>query len=146
MVSVKKTIHAFAVALALLAALALIIYMSLPEAPPDLPERFSFELADTPAERELGLSGRMSLADDTGLLFVFPQADIQSFWMKDMYMAIDILWLADDGTVVGIEKGVTPETFPETFHPPVPVRYVLEVAAGVAEKQGWDVGARVPLP
>lgn len=145
MVSIKKTVHTLAVVVAVIAGIGLIAYMSLPDTPPELPDGFTFEIADTPEERTQGLSGRTTLAEDTGLLFIFPEAGEHRFWMKDMLISIDILWLADDGTVVGIEENVHPDTFPQAFTPPEPVRYVLEVAAGVAQARGWNVGSVVPI-
>lgn len=105
-----------------------------------------FELADTPAKREQGLSGRTSLADDYGMLFVFEKPDTYGFWMKDMHIAIDIIWLSDTGTILGIEHSVAPETYPDVFYPPQPVTRVLETNAGVARARGWEVGETIYLP
>lgn len=104
------------------------------------------ELADTPEEREQGLSGRTSLPADYGMLFVFESKNVYGFWMKDMFIPIDILWLSDDGTVLAIDDSVQPATYPSVFYPPVPVQYVLETAAGAARANGWEVGDRMELP
>lgn len=90
------------------------------------------EIADTEEERSKGLSGRESLAEDEGLLFVFEEPGLYGFWMKDMNFAIDIIWIDESRHVIGIERGVAPETFPNTFHSPGPVKYVLEVPSGRA--------------
>lgn len=105
----------------------------------------TIEIANTDAARTLGLSGRKEVPDNYGMLFVFDSADTYGFWMKDMYVSIDIIWLGDDGTIVGIEDSVTPESYPTTFYAPEPVRYVLETRAGYARDQGWIVGTKVPL-
>jgi uncharacterized membrane protein (UPF0127 family) len=101
---------------------------------------FSVELATTPEARALGLSGRPMLPDGTGLLFVFPRDSDWSFWMKDMRFPIDMIWISAGRRIVHIERNVPPESFPATFRPDAPARYVLEVNAGVAERFGWTVG------
>ena len=54
------------------------------------------EIADTPAAREQGLSGRTEIPEDYGMLFVFPDKGDYGFWMKDLMVSIDGFWLADD--------------------------------------------------
>lgn len=96
------------------------------------------ELATTSAARARGLSGRSVLAEGEGLLFVFPQEDRHAFWMKDMYFPIDILWLSSEGRVLSLAAQVRPDSYPASFRPPVPARYVLELPGGYA--QAHDVG------
>jgi len=91
---------------------------------------FKVEIADNDIERAKGLSGREFLAQGHGILFIFPQPGVYGFWMKDMNFSIDIVWLDEDLKVVGIEQNVGPETFPQTFYPPVHIKYVVEVNAG----------------
>ena len=80
------------------------------------------------------------------MLFVFPTADRYGFWMKDMLASIDIIWLRSDGTIIEIEEGVSPETYPTPFYPPERVSYVLETRTGEARAQGWEPGTRLSLP
>ena len=103
-------------------------------------------LARTPAEQERGLGGRDSLAVDQGMLFVFPKDGEYAFWMKDMKFSIDILWLAQDGTVVYIVPNLSPSTYPQTFGPSKPARFVLEVPAGFVAAHWVQVGDRAHLP
>lgn len=107
---------------------------------------FVYEVRTTDAEHAKGLSGRLSVPENYGMLFVFAEKGKPGFWMKDMYVPIDMLWLADDGTIVGIEEAVSPDTYPTPFYPPEPVRFVLETRAWEAYRQGWDIGERIPLP
>ncbi len=120
------------------------------EAPKDTASRGyslqTIDRADSEQERERGLSGRAEIPHEYGLLFVFPEKGLHGFWMKDMQAPIDIIWLSDDGTVLGIEASVTPSTYPKTFSPPEPVRYVLETRAGEARMKGWTVSSRLGLP
>lgn len=109
-------------------------------------EPIAIELADSPEEWVRGLSGREEIADNYGLLFVFPRPERQGFWMKDMNFSIDIIWLSDTGTIVGIEDSASPDSYPErVFYSPQPVRYVLETRAGFARDRGWSVGTQVPI-
>ncbi|MBI2482501.1 MAG: DUF192 domain-containing protein [Candidatus Vogelbacteria bacterium] len=87
------------------------------------------ELADTPAKQELGLSGRESLAQDTGMLFIFDKPGRYGFWMKEMRFAIDIIWLDSEWRIVGIHYNINPSTYPTVFYPTEPAQYVLEVNA-----------------
>ena len=100
------------------------------------------EIADTDAKRIQGLSNRESLPTDTGLLFIFPTPTTPSFWMKDMHFPIDIIWLDANWKIIGIEKNLTPETYPKLFFPPSPIKYVLEVNAGFSTKNNLKTGDR----
>lgn len=112
----------------------------------DFPPDFYFEIADTPEARQQGLSGRADIPHRYGMLFVFPEPGFHRFWMREMLVPIDILWIEEDGTVAGIEAAVAPETYPDTFSPPIPVTYVLEMRAGESAALGVSVGDRLPLP
>lgn len=101
------------------------------------------DYATTPAERERGLGGRISIPSDYGMLFVFPKDDTYGFWMKDMLVPIDIFWLNAQGQVVSIAEDVTTSTYPSVFYPNMPARYVLETAAGFT--QAHSVATGTPL-
>ncbi len=103
------------------------------------------EVADTDEERVRGLSGRAEVPESYGMLFVFEKPTRPGFWMKDMLVPIDIIWLKDTGEVVGVEREVSPETFPNVFYPPRDVLYVLEVAAGSAERRGFSLGKTLDI-
>ena len=92
--------------------------------------KIEVEIADTPTTRAQGLSGRASLAENTGLLFIFDRGEYHNFWMKDMNFPIDIIWLDDNWRVVDITVNALPQDFPTTYQPRAPARYVLEVNAG----------------
>jgi uncharacterized membrane protein (UPF0127 family) len=110
----------------------------------------SVEVADTPASRELGLSGRKSISDDDGLLFVFDRPGRYGFWMKDMKFPIDMVWINKDGVVVYAEREIGPDTYfnynpPKTFINGPEALYVLEVASGQSEKLGLYLGSKVKI-
>lgn len=96
--------------------------------------------ARTPAERELGLSGRQSLGQFEGLLFAFPYDQKPAFWMKGMNFPIDIIWLDRQFKVVDLTRQASPNSYPQQFIPNKPVRYVLEVSAGLVDDFNIRVG------
>lgn len=102
----------------------------------------SVKLATTSAEQEKGLGSVTSLPEDAGMLFVFTTPDLYGFWMKDTLIPLDMIWLDQDMKIVHIEKNVLPETFPTVFKPESPALFVLEVNAGVAEKNNWQAGQK----
>ncbi len=100
----------------------------------------SVDVAMTKEAKSQGLSGRKSLASDEGMLFVFEKPDKYHFWMKDMLFPIDIIWIGEDFKVTYIQKGATPESYPQIFGGEVDSMYVLEVEAGFSEKNNLKVG------
>ena len=80
------------------------------------------------------------------MLFVFDANDYHGIWMKDMRFPIDIIWIAEDKTIVEITRNVAPETYPTIFKPPRPVRYVIETNPYFAESFSINVGDTVELP
>jgi len=99
-----------------------------------------------------GLGGRDSLLDDRGMLFVFPDPGRHAFWMKDMLIPIDIIWISTEGRVVDVqtaqpEPGV-PDQQLRRYVPSTEAKYVLEVRADLAAEKGVQVGdeARIELP
>ena len=103
------------------------------------------EVVSTDASRQQGLSGRDDLAPDTGMLFVFEGDGVWGFWMKDMRFSIDIVWADNNGTIVAIDKSVSPDTYPQVFYPPTPARYAVELPAGWAQSHDLAVGQKIVL-
>ena len=100
------------------------------------------DLATTPQEQQIGLSGRASMPADRGMLFVFNQEGQWSFWMHEMNFPLDIIWFNANRQVVFIEQDLppcTPQACP-IFTPPVNSMYVLEVNAGFVKANGVSVG------
>lgn len=104
--------------------------------------RFMVELADAPREREYGLMCRKSLAADRGMLFQFPKADYQAFWMRNTLIPLDIIYIGVDGRVVSIVRNARP--LDESPLPSgAPAIGVLELAAGRAAQIGLLPGDKV---
>lgn len=98
------------------------------------------EIADTQAERVLGLYGHEPLLENEGMFFVFPNKEIQGFWMKDMLFPIDIIWI-DGQMVVGFQQNAQPENPVKTiYYSPAPVDSVLEVQAGFVVQNEVHIG------
>lgn len=108
------------------------------------------EIADTEEERANGLSGRDSMDENKGMLFVFPKGSNATFWIKDMKFDIDIIWIRNS-KVVKIDKNVkaptpgTPDNKLTLYPSGQAIDYVLEVNAGFADKKGVKVGDAVIL-
>ena len=109
------------------------------------------EIANTPEERQQGLSGRTSLAVDGGMLFIFESKGVNpTFWMKEMLFPLDFIWIGS-GKVVKIDKNVpipapnTPDSGLKLYTAGQPVDYVLEVNAGFSDSNSIKVGDSVAL-
>jgi len=103
---------------------------------------FQVEIAATPEQRARGLMYREALAADAGMLFLFDEPRVASFWMKNTLIPLDMLFLAEDGRIVAI----APETEPlseKGISSGVPVKAVLEIAGGRSVELGIGVGDRV---
>lgn len=101
------------------------------------------ELASNYAEQTQGLSGRACLGSSQAMLFQFNQPGYYPFWMKNMRFAIDIVWLDQAKQVVDIAPSVSPRTYPHTFSNSQPAQYVVEMAAGQAQKLGIGTGSNI---
>jgi len=99
---------------------------------------FTIEIADDSSERSRGLMFREDMDDDRGMLFVFEQTQQVGFWMENTPMPLDLIFIGEDGRVRGILPG---EPFSRaSISPGEPVRFVLEVKAGIAAEAGIDNG------
>jgi uncharacterized protein len=105
---------------------------------------FTIEIADEGHERSAGLMFRKSMDDDHGMLFVFDQTREAGFWMKNTPMPLDLVFIDEDGRVRAILKGSPFSEAP--ISPGVPVRFVLELKEGIAQKNGVAEGDRIRHP
>jgi uncharacterized membrane protein (UPF0127 family) len=99
------------------------------------------EVAQTPAQRSIGLMNRPSMGANEGMLFVFEQPAEQCFWMKNTLLPLSIAFLADDGTVVNIEN-MSPQTL-DSHCSRKDVRFALEMNVGWFAKRGIKAGSRL---
>lgn len=96
-------------------------------------------LAETPQEQQKGLGGINSLAENEGMFFPLSQVSVPIFWMKDMKISIDMLWIFK-GKVVGIEPSVKIDDGQRLYSPTQPIDSVLELPAGWALRHGTSIG------
>jgi uncharacterized membrane protein (UPF0127 family) len=104
---------------------------------------FQVEVADTAETRARGLSGRMSMAEDAGMLFDLGETRIPQFSMRGMLFPLDFVWIGEDRRILQITRDVQPDpdpSQPAAYSPDEPVRYVLELNAGAAARAGMGVG------
>lgn len=99
-----------------------------------------YETAATTAEHQRGLSGRSGLPFNSGILFVFNDEREHCFWMKDMKFSIDIVWLDKSRNIVHMAENAAPSSYPDSFCPDKPSKFVVEVSSGRASELGWSVG------
>lgn len=111
-------------------------------------QAITVQIADTPDLQVRGLGGRARLGPDEGMLFVYPDEGERVFWMRDMLISIDMIWLRNH-RVVHIESsvprpppGASARDLP-TYRAPEPANFVLEIAAGRASELGLKPGDRV---
>lgn len=103
---------------------------------------YEVEVAATPQDRATGLMFRRGMEKDHGMLFVFPGAQRQAMWMKNTYIALDMLFIGADGVVVSIAENTVPHSL-EIIESAGPAVYVLELNAGEARARGMAPGDRV---
>ena len=107
--------------------------------------RLTAWIADDDETRARGLMHVRELPPDTGMLFVFEQPHYASFWMKDTYLSLDLIFMSPDGTVINIIPDAKPMSL-QPLQSAGPARYVLELVAGSAARMGLKAGDRMTSP
>ncbi len=100
-------------------------------------------VAENEKERNRGLSYKDSMNKNEGMLFLFQEEVVPLFWMKDMNFPIDIIWISSQKEVVEITEKIYPETYPQTFSPSIPIKYVIEVNAGWSSEKEIKKGDKL---
>lgn len=99
------------------------------------------EIAMTQEERTTGLMNRVSLPEERGMLFVFDREDIHKFWMKNMLIPLDVIWLDNNGMIVHIDKNIMPcDRYCHTFGPELPTKFALELNGLYTDRHNINVG------
>lgn len=102
------------------------------------------EFADSDFEIQTGLMYREKMAENQAMLFIFPEEGFHSFYMKNTLIPLDILFIKSDSSIVRIAKNAQP--LDETGIPSgEPVRFVLEINAGLSERWKLSEGDRIGL-
>lgn len=111
------------------------------------PATFQVEVAQTAADRQQGLMFRRELPPDHGMLFIQPPG-LALFWMKNTYIALDLLYFDADGRLLETVAAAPPCTTPDCpIYPSsaATVRYILEINAGEAARRGLQIGDQLQL-
>ena len=110
---------------------------------------FTVEVAEKVEARTQGLSGRASLPPGGGMLFIFEDTRVHTFWMKGMMFPLDLVWIGEQCMVESITPNALAPASEQSdsdlprFRSPQPVRYVLEINAGEAAAANIQVGDSV---
>ncbi|MGB2658378.1 MAG: DUF192 domain-containing protein [Pseudolabrys sp.] len=106
---------------------------------------FAVEVVDNDADRAKGLMYRKELPEGRGMLFDFHREQEVSFWMQNTYIPLDMVFIRGDGRILRIAENTEPLST-RLIPSGGPVRAVLEVVAGTAQKLGIAPGDRVASP
>lgn len=107
--------------------------------------RFAVEVADDDDERRIGLMYRTSLDENAGMLFDFAENEVQSMWMKNTLIPLDMAFIAKDGRIVKIAAETTPRSL-QSINSGEPAVAVLEVSGGRLAALGVKAGDLVRHP
>ncbi|BAO74671.1 DUF192 domain-containing protein [Winogradskyella sp. PG-2] len=102
----------------------------------------AIEIADNDYETQTGLMYRTKLETNHGMLFIFPDLQPRSFYMKNTKIPLDIIYIDENKTIVSFQKDAKP--FDETSLPSnAPAKYVLEINGGLSDEWQLEIGDRV---
>jgi len=104
--------------------------------------KIDIEIADDDNKRVRGLMDRLSMEEEQGMLFLFPYETIQSFWMKNTVIPLDLIFLNKDNVIVTIRKDAIPFDTGQ-YTSTKPAINVVEVVAGYTELYGIKVGGKI---
>lgn len=106
----------------------------------------TLEVANSPDERARGLMFRQSLSQNHGMVFVFEEAQSQSFWMKNTKMPLDMIFIAPNGTVINVEHADPQPNASDSelrsYRSDAPAKYVVEMRQGFANRTGIEPGTK----
>jgi len=104
--------------------------------------KLDIEFAESEYETQTGLMYRQSMEDHQGMLFIFNEEAMHSFYMKNTEFALDLIFIKSDSTIGSFQENTQP--FNENgLSSQVPVQFVLEVNAGLSEKWQLDIGDKI---
>jgi len=99
-------------------------------------KEIQIEIADNDFEHQTGLMYRKKIDTDKGMLFVFEKSEIKSFYMKNTYIPLDIIYIDANKTIINIIQNAEPLN-KTSLYSDAPAMYVLEINAGLSEK--WSI-------
>ena len=104
--------------------------------------KLDIEIADTEYETQTGLMYRETMLENQAMLFIFQDLEVHSFYMKNTQIPLDIIYIDDNLKIASFQKNAQP--FDEKgLSSQVPVKYVLEVTAGLSDNLGLSLGDQI---
>ncbi len=104
--------------------------------------KIDIEIADDEYQRELGLMNRKSMQENQGMLFIFPYERLQSFWMRNTFISLDMIFVDANKIIVTIHKN-TQVLSDQSYPSSKPAKYVVEVIAGFTDKHNIQIGDKI---
>ncbi len=104
--------------------------------------KIDIQIAKTEFDRELGLMYRKSMEENHGMLFIFPDVQVRSFWMRNTEIPLDMIFIGPSKTILNIAKNTTPYA-DVSYTSNGPAKYVLEVNGGFADRHNISAGDKV---
>ena len=104
--------------------------------------KIDIEIADDEYQRQLGLMNRQSMEEMRGMLFIFSEERLQSFWMLNTLFSLDIIFIDSKKEIVTIHRNTKPLS-EQSYPSSKPSQYVLEVNSGFCERHNIKEGDKV---
>ena len=101
--------------------------------------KIDIQIAKTEFDRQLGLMYRKSMEENQGMLFIFPDVQVRSFWMRNTEIPLDMIFISPSKTILNIAKNTTPYA-DISYSSSGPAKYVLEVKGGFADRHNISSG------
>jgi hypothetical protein len=104
--------------------------------------KIDIEIADNEYERQLGLMKRKSMENNQGMLFIFPNEEVRSFWMRNTFIPLDMIFVNANREIVTIHKNtrvLSDQSYPSS----APSIYVVEVIGGFIDKYNIKEGDKI---
>ncbi len=101
---------------------------------------FYLEVAHTPFTTQRGLMFRTRMADDWGMLFIFPNQERRSFWMRNTFIPLDMIFIDQDGRIDSIVENAKPLEERQRYESKGPARFVIELKSGTSRRVGLKPG------
>lgn len=108
-------------------------------------ETLTATILDTPVAAQKGLSGQTSLPSKQAVLMVFPEPGRYGIWMPEMKFPIDVIWLDQNQTIVYLIPNMSPNSYPQTFYPTKPAKFILEANIKTIENNHLQLGDRINI-
>ncbi|WP_405398885.1 DUF192 domain-containing protein [Maribacter sp. Asnod2-G09] len=104
-----------------------------------LKTKFNIEFAETDYETQTGLMYRKGMDSNQGMLFIFPDERVHSFYMKNTEFPLDIIYIKEDLRIASFQENAQPLN-ESGLTSQVPIKYVLEINGGLAQELGLSIG------